>query len=245
MFAKYAAIVKNLRGVLVSKELADKSPVLDWISKRFKYRNIGIPFEIWDELPSKYKNKFLDLHYPINELINAEKLIRKIYHIDWKLGRAVTMASIYISPLIIIDNNYRKSLSNHILNEILIDRALDDKMWKLHFRIADYTILDIYKQCVDEAMEIINLIMTKYDSEHVRRIIESRLDKINVDVNRYWRIKSKGGIPFLSYIDNLYSLVNAYDKGEIDSSELNLEYAPTLSIIPILWLTKDNIKNYP
>jgi len=42
-FARYAAIVKNLRGVVLADLLEEAaSRGLEWLTKRFRYRDLGV-----------------------------------------------------------------------------------------------------------------------------------------------------------------------------------------------------------
>ncbi|MCD6195190.1 MAG: hypothetical protein J7J82_00175, partial [Staphylothermus sp.] len=49
-FAFYAMIVKNLRGVLLfDPEDEELNSRIEWLRKRFQYRNLGIPPSLYDE----------------------------------------------------------------------------------------------------------------------------------------------------------------------------------------------------
>ena len=74
MFAKYAALVKNLRGVVLFdlREEGVKNSI-KWLMNRFKYRNLGLPpslFEKYkDELEDYLKGRPLRrIVYPVIEL---------------------------------------------------------------------------------------------------------------------------------------------------------------------------------
>jgi len=246
MFAQYAAIVKNLRGVILLQEVnQDVASILKWLAERFKYRDIGIPYSMSTELPEDLKKYFIELHYPMRKLDFIEKVIRNIYGFNLNLSRALVISSIYIAPLMNIDYAYDEEFEKISIADIYVGSALDNKSWKLHFRIADYTILDFYRLAVEEAMDIIRILKSSennIDHTYIDRVLDERANRISKDIKRYWRIKSSKGIRFLTYIDNLKLLIHGYKSGKVDVKDLNLDFAAALSIIPVVWLNRDTIR---
>lgn len=245
MFARYAATVKNLRGVILFENPSSNTiEIINWISKRFKYRDIGIPYDLYSEMPKEIRRKFIELYYPSKELEITEKILTKIYDFDIKLSRSLVLSSIYIAPLFNISYSYENDISKISICNVYVKDSLDEKSWKLHFRISDYSILDFYKQAVDESMDIIKLLNRgSLNDEYVKRVITEREKRIYKDINRYWRVKSEKGIKFLSYIDNLKLILDGISSGIININDLNMDFAAAFSIVPMIWLNKDTIKH--
>lgn len=243
MFTKYAAIVKNLRGVLLfnleEKGVEDR---LDWLIKRFKYRNLGITPTLLSKYHETLKDRlegkpFRKLVYPISGLDGVIEIISKALNIPPLVSEVLAFSSIYISPLLVIGDTFRENIENNSIEIIKICKKMDVKSWKLHLRIADYTILDMYEENVNEALEIINkLKMKKVEINEVERIVKSRIARVKKDAKRYWRIKCDKGKPFLYYIDPLVKLILKEIRGELDINRLSEEYAVSLTIIPAIYI---------
>ncbi len=245
MFARYAAVVKNLRGVVVFN--LDEEGVWDsiaWLVQRFKYRNLGIPPKIVNQYYGILKsylngNPFIGLVYPVKELENLTRIFIKLYHIPDKLAEGLVLASVYISPLLLVGDTYRAGVEDNAIEVVRIckDKKMDVKQWKLHLRIADYTILDFYNKSVEESMKILEYVAkSNIDSKEVKDILDKRLDRVKKDTKRYWRIKCSEGKPFLYYIDPLKSIVEGIINGTIKPNELSLDYAAGLAIIPVVYI---------
>ncbi len=233
-FAFYAVIVKNLRGVLLfDPEDEELNSRIEWLRKRFQYRNLGIPPSLYSERFNelfKYK-VFRKLYYPVKE---AEELINILSSIgyDSVFVEALVLASSYISPLMILSSKYLKLIEENSLGSVGICKELSIKDWKLHMRIADYTILDSYENSVMQAIEYIENIN---DSAKREEIINDRRNFYEKDMKRYWRIlcdnPSKN---FLYYLDPLLIVDKNIDKLK---NRLKIEHAFGLAIIPVINLT--------
>ena len=244
MFSYYAAIVKNLRGVILVRELDQLSiKILNWIAERFRYRDIGAPPGIWSEFPDEYKAKFIKLEYPINELRDLVNYLSKSLNLEAKLIESLIISSTYITPLFNIGGCYVDELDKLSVGCISIDKPLDNRSWKLHFRIADYTVLDFYRDRVIEAIEYIEGVRLGINPIKYDYIISKRMDLIKNDYKRYWRIKSDWGFTFLIYIDMLKILHDLIKEGRIRIGLLDVNHAAAFSIIPILILDRNTIAN--
>ncbi len=233
-FAFYAMIVKNLRGVLLfDPEDEELDSRIEWLRKRFQYRNLGIPPSLYSERFNelfKYK-VFRKLYYPVKE---AEELINILSSIgyDNMFIEALVLASSYISPLMILSSKYLKLIEENSLGSVGICKELSIKDWKLHMRIADYTILDSYESSVIQAIDYIKNID---NSSKRKEIINQRKSFYEKDRKRYWRIlcdnPSKG---FLYYLDPLIIVDKNVDKLK---NKLKIEHAFGLAILPVINLT--------
>lgn len=132
-FYRYAAIVKNLRGVLYLK---DKEG-LKRIASRFRYRCLGVPPYLSRDVPEK--SNLVPLAFPSNDIIKVKDLFSKV--LDERISETMCLASAYLSSIITDCIHEFKDL---LIVEVKSSKELTDKDWKLHARIADYTVLDLY-----------------------------------------------------------------------------------------------------
>lgn len=233
MFSLYAALVKNLRGVVVFHEYENAKKGIDWLRKRFRYRDLGLP----PSLAEKYRNvlrdymdgdPFRELYYPTPLYQRLVELLAGVLG-DTILAEAIVMASLYISPLLVLEEKLVDILEKHSVEKILVDKELNINDWKLHLRIADYTILDMYSKVVVRGLDLIECYKNR-DRDCVEEILRERTEIIKRDTKRYWRIKSSSGWVFLLYIDPFKIL---YEAGA-EPDKLEKDYAAGLSIIPIV-----------
>ena len=73
--------------------------------------------------------------------------------------------------------------------------ALSDKDWRLHFRIADYTVLDLHQWSTDHARHLWR--------DDANDFTQARRQRIAKDKRRYWRLQQGAGPlnPFILYLD--------------------------------------------
>jgi len=204
-FHIYAAIVKNLRGVLYSSlgrpELEEK---LSWLRKRFRYRNLGLTpgmlSKYGDLLRPRLGRTFLELGAPDPGLEDLLALYNKLTGLREDILEAYCYASVYVSPIIILGHEGIRDFGPLVVDEVLTDKELSDKDYKLHMRIADYTVLDFYLWSTSGAQEALALLAQGQDVEDILR---ERIERVTKDRRRYWRIISEEGKPFLLYLDLL------------------------------------------
>ncbi len=232
MFARYAALVKNLRGiVLFDLDEENVSEAIRWLANRFKYRNLGLPPTLTEKYGGevgKYLggSPFRKIVYPIPELEKLSSIVSEEAEIPYELSEGLVLASTYISPLLVLGSRFVGFVENLAVETVRVCGKLDVKQWKLHLRIADYTVLDFYEKSVLEAMELIRKrhVLTE---EELNSVLEARLKRIREDTRRYWRIKCSEGKPFLYYIDMLNVLKNRV-------KQLSENHSAALSIIPVV-----------
>ncbi len=167
-----------------------------------------------------------ELVYPVPQILRFVDMISKTLNIDLVLAEAMTLASTYISPLMVIGNRFLNVVESLGVEIVRVSKEMDVQSWKLHMRIADYTILDFYEQCIEEAIKAIEAVKHG-ETKVIEEIIKNRREKISRDVNRYWRIRSSEGRTFLVYIDMLNLAKNIMDR-------LEKEHASALAIVPAI-----------
>lgn len=227
-FAKYAALVKNLRGVvLLDPGEPGVESSLNWLVKRFRYRNLGVT----PALLSKHGGKlarylggkpFRELVLPVPSLEGVPGLLAGFLGVPGELAELLVYASTYVSPALLIGEKYAGEAAKLAVGAVKVCREMDTASWKLHLRIADYTALDFYERCVDEALSVL-------EGADPQPVLESRRERVARDAKRYWRIACAEGRLFLLYVDNLKLAVDAGAHGRLAP-----EAAAALSIVPVV-----------
>lgn len=194
MLSRYAALVKNLRGVILAKE---DEKALQWLLKRFKYRNLGVPPSGGGLRRRKGFSKLLELFYPSESLRELVEVFSSTLSLPREAVEAAVIASAYVSPIMGIGSWADEALSKLAVETVESRVELDEKGWKLHFRILDYTVLDAYASSVSEAESLWN------PETNLERFKQKRLRRIRADMKRYWRLLEGSGKPkpLILYVD--------------------------------------------
>ncbi len=241
MFARYAAIVKNLRGVVLFD--LNEEGVMDsikWLVKRFRYRDLGLVPSVlanYRDILQPYLNgnPFRELVYPVPVLETLTNCFERCLNIPRTVAELLVFSSTYISPGIIVGSAYIEHIKRLAQTTVYTCKEMDTSSWKLHLRIADYTVLDFYEQAVMESLGI--LLAESEQQEHVDAVLEERSRRILEDTKRYWRLKCLEGEqplrPFLFYIDNLRLFASC----GLKPREPN--YAAALAIIDIVYIPSE------
>jgi len=237
----FVATVKNLRGVVLVNS-SDKNAVekISWLIKRFRYRNLGIPPSLYSRRDLKEyfsKGPFIELVYPINSIRSFVEKLWNITGYPLELIESLVLSSIYVSPLLIAGSEYIRLLEDIAYTSIQVCRELSNNEWKLHLRIADYTILDMYREKIGEAVDVIKYLKgNKWRS--IKEVLDNRMKRVEKDTKRYWRIVCKdeeGSLKkFLLYIDLLNLLVELSRRGSFKLEDLREDYSIALSIVPAI-----------
>ena len=201
-FHVYAAVVKNLRGVLYSSlEEREFEEKLSWLRRRFRYRNIGITPRMEGRYGLKADGKLLvRLVEPVpglNELIDAYAAMTEL---ERGALEGYCYASAYVSPLLVLGQASSADLGSLIVDNVLVERELTDKEYKLHMRIADYTVLDLYLWATSRAREAL---LALAEGRDVSAILAERKERVKKDRRRYWRVMSEEGRALILYLDLL------------------------------------------
>ena len=238
LFAKYAAIVKNLRGVVLV-DLVDEGSWsrVKWLIRKFRYRDLGLPPCIVERYRNKLSsylngNPFRELVYPIPVLYNLVHVF-EAKGFSRELVEALILSSTYISPLLVLTAKYLDDIDNICIEKVKTCKELNDSNWKLHLRIADYTILDIYEKCIEENIRVLNLLKSN-NVEEINNVLEERITRVKKDKKRYWRITCDSGKTFLYYVDLLRIFINAIREERVNIRGLVEDYAAALSIVPVV-----------
>ncbi|MEM2289150.1 MAG: hypothetical protein QXK27_00935 [Candidatus Hadarchaeales archaeon] len=200
MFSKYAAVVKNLRGVvLLDVHEARIEEAVVWLTQRFRYRNLGVPPSLLMRGPeffTKYAGKpFVELAYPVKSLEKLANLVESELGAEKTAAEVSVLASAYVSPILALGERGPKLLEPLGADRVesKIEPSLRDL--KLHLRIADYSVLDLYQWSVENAKQLWR--------KNPGDLVKERAERITRDKKRYWRLQrgSRKPTDFLLYID--------------------------------------------
>lgn len=198
MFPRYAVLVKNLKGVVLfdpNEKCALRS--VQWLTRRFRYRTLGVTPALAKKFSSLLERKpFRALDYPTLALKELVELMAS-KGLSPEAAEALVLSSSYISPLILVGSTYFNELEPWAAGRVNACKELSVSDWKLHLRIADYSTLDMYETCVEEALTVLKDLSKKDE------ILLKRVERIKGDAKRYWRIACSGGRSFLLYFDIL------------------------------------------
>ena len=242
MFARYAAIVKNLRGVVYIEETDEETLwLLNWLLDRFKYRDIGVSNIVFNRIPKEIRGKLLRLDYPIQRYYNLVNKLIDVIEIEDGLVETLLTSSIYISPTLYIGiGESIKSLERYSVGVVKTSKSMDKSGWRLHLRIADYSILDLYRDMVDYAYNIIRELKLG-SPPNLEKMREIRRRIAEKDSKRYWRIMDADGQhTFLLYIDLLDLVLDNLNRCGW-CIELEEEDSAALTIVPVVHISKSLI----
>ena len=128
---------------------------------------------------------------------------------------------------------YLDEIDSICVEKVRTCKELDDGSWKLHLRIADYAILDMYERCIEENIKVLNLLKSN-SVEEINKVLEERIARVKKDKKRYWRIICDSGKIFLYYVDLLRIFIDVIRKEKIDIHRLVGDYAAALSTVPVM-----------
>ncbi len=183
-FSTYAAVVKNLRGILYFREGQENiDSYAKWLSKRFRYRTVGLPLELHrftSESGVKFPSNVLPLTYPNSGVRSLIEFLSP--HTEFREAlTSVVFASMYVSPLIVLGEGNLQDFNGLKIHELVTTKKLTNADIKLHLRIADYTILDAFATYVKEAHQL-------WERKDPNKLLEVRRRHAINEAKRFWRL---------------------------------------------------------
>ena len=220
VFSRYAALVKNMRGVVLFSPTDNVSEDLKWLVERFRYRVLGVPPSLVNKV-SRAEKPLVPLAYPSKDIKDFVELVASSMGLEREVAEATCLASCYVSPLLALGPGAQKSLKELAVGEVSSKIEMGVKDWKLHLRIADYSVLDLYEWSTTQAQ---GLWQKEVD---VEKLISERVAAIKRDQKRYWRLQRGELEPrtFLVYLDLVQSLHRAGALGSIVGHDVNIVLA--------------------
>jgi len=201
----YAALVKNLRGVIYSSlESGAFKEKLSWLRKRFRYRNLGLTPYMSERYAGEVRpyvgSLLVGLEAPLGGLEGLVKAYREITGLSLGALEAYCYASVFVSPILVLGHECARELGPLTVGKVLVSHELTDKDYKLHMRIADYTVLDFYSWATTSAQAALKALAS---GEDIRPLLEERRERVEKDKRRYWRVIADEGRELVLYLDLL------------------------------------------
>ena len=126
----YLYLVKHLRGIIYFSEKIEAEKELDWLRRKFKYRELGV-----------------------SENLKIEKTWKKLVVLPRK-ERDPTLdslfqASSFVCPLVILKQESLKDFERSIIAELRTRKKLNDRELKFNLRLVNYSITDFYLKAIE------------------------------------------------------------------------------------------------
>ena len=212
--AEWAALFKNLRGVVLFPDEPDREKI-KWLARKHRYRRLGIApeYRAAAEIPELGRAPFVPLAFPSPEL---ERLADLLSHKAPKyVIESLVLSCCYSSPLVIADESLFGELEPFILWKLKSKEKLKEKDLIFHLRVASYVIIDFF-DLAQEAFAALS------DLGKLERLCAKRKEKAEKDgFRRFWRIPpDPEGRVICAYVDLLPSLLEELRKGNEKLSEL-------------------------
>lgn len=232
-FSTYAAIVKNLRGILYfGRSQGIIALYAKWLGKRFKYRTVGLPPElrcIAEISGVKFPSNVVPLTYPNSKVKSLIEFLNPYTEAREALISTV-FASMYVSPLIILGEDNLHDFSELEIHELVTTKKLTNADIKLHLRIADYTILDAFATYVKEAQQL-------WKRRDPNKLLEVRRTHALNEAKRFWRLtkaSEDNGEPkvFLVFVDLIRFLTENELIDELVREFSFEDIGATLALVP-------------
>lgn len=219
--ARYTYLVKNLRGVYIASSRDDIEEHVSWLSRKFRYRDLGVPQCLVEGREEVFKgrlsgNPFHQIDFPTQHVKEVALEIVEALNsvgVDKCTALALTLASSYASPVLATTSVIEELVESGVAIHIVGGPKLDDKSAKLHLRIVDYTVLDAYLPSIEDAKRL------AFDRE---KLVESRKAFAEKDSKRYWRFAGKGDNKVIVYLDYLHLLSRELLEKLVSDPELEI-----------------------
>jgi len=183
-FYRYAAIAKNLRRVIYSSlSFEEFSKHLSWLLRRFRYRNVGVPPLLKARYGSAIPRRkiLLELSYPIARLRRAVEGLAGL-GLDECAAEAYALASAYVSSVMVLGRESLKKLKPLVSAVVRVREYPDEKSWRLHAGIADYTVLDFYGWATESGLKVVKALA---EGRALSQLLEERCERVDRFKNRF------------------------------------------------------------
>ncbi|HID93383.1 MAG TPA: hypothetical protein EYP60_04720 [bacterium (Candidatus Stahlbacteria)] len=190
---EFVSLLKNVRGVVHFRGESPPQPEIDWLMRKFRYRNLGIVPAIFETAkePKLTKKPFVKLEFPNDSMKRLVEFIVKNTGMPNSVVQTLFLASSYVSPIILLKENPAANFAPFLIHTLNSDITLTDKEIKLHLRIVDYTVLDFHKTTTKVARIAIEEAI-QGSRDRLNKLINERKKLVQEDCKkRYWRLISR------------------------------------------------------
>ncbi len=126
--------VKNLRGIIYLSRGVSSEKELEWLKRKFRYRELGISETL--KLDLKWK-----------------KLLTLPITVENPVLDSLLQASSFVCPLIILKEDSLKDFENAVVATLKTKGKLGDKDLKFNLRLVNYAITDFYTKSIELALQ--------------------------------------------------------------------------------------------
>ncbi|MEM1563314.1 MAG: hypothetical protein QW161_01405 [Candidatus Bathyarchaeia archaeon] len=142
--------VKNLRGIIYFSRGVSPEKELEWLKRKFRYRELGV-------------SETLKLELKWKKLLTLPKMVEN------PVLDSLLQASSFVCPLIILKEESLKDFKNAVVASLKTRERLGDKDLKFNLRLVNYAITDFYTKSIDLAL--------KFDLDGRKRLAEKDLKR--------------------------------------------------------------------
>lgn len=205
--SRFVSLLKNVRAVaFLDPNASFPMEELKWLSKKYRYRSIGVSKQLLRNLDENMKTVFakkpyVTLRAPLTEIETLTRLVSNYCSsIPNYVFDSIIMASCYVNPLLIIGRESYEILERLAAWTLYSTSELPDVEIKRNTRIIGYAILDFHEKTTAKTYETLHNVMSRLsESEKVVResyeIVEERRRLAQKDgEHRFWRLREEGKI---------------------------------------------------
>ena len=253
---KYVSLLKNLRAVVfLNPKLPLPSNEVNWLKRKYKYRNVGISKSLLAAIKPEEKEVFSKKPFrivesPMAEIDNFIRIISKSNAgIPEYIVESVIVSSCYVSPIVVLGRSSFQVLSQLAAWSLKSTAELPEMEVKRNLRIIGYAILDFHEKVTMQAYKALKEIAKKVKSGEnaenfvgdMEELLKKRMETAQKDgEKRFWRLRQTGGeeervvIAYLDVLPLISKILFQEESQEladfIARSTVNLSMA--LSLVP-------------
>ena len=127
-------LVKNLRGIIYLSRGVSPEKELEWLKRKFRYRELGV-------------SETLKLELKWKKLLTLPKIMEN------PILDSLFQASSFVCPLIILKEDSLKDFEKAVVATLKTREKLGDKDLKFNIRLVNYAITDFYLKSIELALQ--------------------------------------------------------------------------------------------
>jgi hypothetical protein len=127
-------LVKNLRGIIYLSRGVSPEKELEWLKRKFRYRELGV-------------SETLKLKLEWKKLLTLPKIVEN------PVLDSLIQASSFVCPLIILKEDSLKGFEKAVVATLKTREKLGDKDLKFNIRLVNYATTDFYLKSIELALQ--------------------------------------------------------------------------------------------